>query len=433
MSEPIDGKIKNMGWRVAFAGLGINLALGVLYSWSVISAEIAKAGWSWSASKEAMARPYYVALFVFCLIMVPAGRMQDKLSPKIVATIGGLLVGAGMILASIMDATMSNLGYVIGFGILAGAGIGFGYASATPPAVKWFPKAKTGMIAGIVVSGFGLASVYAAPLSRWLAATYSLSVMMMALGIGFLIVVVALAQLLKTPPAGYIPEGEIVAASVESGVAVKKEEFLPSEMLKTWQFYMLWFMYACGAGAGLMVISCCKGIVKSAGVVDIMATAAVMGLAIGNGGGRVLAGMLSDKLGRNKTMLLFFMLQAAAIFGLFKASSMEQASAGLLIALATLVGANYGSNLALFPSITKDYFGPKNFGMNYGLVFTAWGIGGLTLSMFAAKVYDGSIKFLGDQWAGSYEFAFYTSVVLLVIAGILTFVVKAPHHMEKAA
>jgi len=419
----------NHGWRVTMAGLGINLALGVLYSWSIISGEISKAGWSWSDSASARALPYSVACFVFCLIMVPAGRMQDKLSPKIVATIGGILVGVGMILASIWDATASNLGYVIGFGVIAGAGIGFGYASATPPSVKWFPKAKTGMIAGIVVSGFGLASLYAAPLSKWLAASFGLATMMMALGIGFLVVVVALAQLLKAPPAGFVAE-TAPAPAVEAGTIAKKEDFLPSEMLKTWQFYAIWFMYACGAGAGLMVISSCKGIVKGAGVSEAMAIAAVMGLAIGNGGGRVVAGILSDKLGRNKTMLLFFILQAVTIFGLSKASAMDAAPAMLLIGLASLVGANYGSNLALFPAVTKDFYGLKNFGMNYGLVFTAWGIGGLTLSMFAAKVKDGSIAMLADKWAGSYDFAFYISVALLLLAGVMTFIIKPPHHHE---
>ena len=423
--------VKNRGWSVVFAGLGINLALGVLYSWSVISDEIKEAGWAWSNSAAARSMPYSVACFVFCLIMVPAGRMQDKLSPTIVATIGGILVGVGMILASLVDATASNMGYVIGFGVLAGAGIGFGYASATPPAVKWFPKAKTGMIAGLVVCGFGLAPVYTSYLCKWLAG-FSLDMMMMTLGIGFLVIVAGLAQLLKTPPAGYVPEGEVVTPVAAAGTMVKKEDFLPSEMLKTWQFYMTWFMYACGAGAGLMVISCCKGIVKGAGVAEGAALAAVAFLAVGNGGGRVLAGYVSDKLGRNMTMLLFLLLQAGTIFGLSKVSGMQSPSAVLLIVLATLVGANYGSNLALFPSVTKDYFGLKNFGMNYGLVFTAWGIGGLTLSMFAAKVKDGTITWLGDRWAGSYDFAFYTSAALLVLAGALTFVLKAPKHEEAA-
>ncbi len=413
------------GWRVVFAGLGINLALGILYSWSVISAEIAKTDWGWTATQRAL--PYSVACLVFCLIMVPAGRMQDKLSPRIVATIGGILVGLGMMAASQFE---SVSGYVIGFGILAGAGIGFGYASATPPAVKWFPPAKTGMIAGIVVSGFGLASLYAAPLARWLASAYSLETMMMVLGIAFLIVVIGLGQLLKPPHKamqfvkGLGDVGEQKSERISPPVK-RKEEFSSREMLGTWQFYMLWFMYACGAGAGLMIISCCKKIVAGAGIADGLALAAVMGLAVGNGAGRVVAGIVSDRLGRNRTMLLFFLLQAAAIVGLAVASSMASPSAVLLILLAAMVGANYGSNLALFPSATKDFFGLKNFGMNYGLVFTAWGIGGFILAQFAARVYDGKIV---ADWAGSYNFAFYTSAILLTVAAAMTFMMRPPHH-----
>ena len=421
---------KNHGWRVVIAGVGINLALGVLYSWSVISAEIAKVNPDWTAADRAL--PYSIACLVFCLIMVPAGRMQDKLSPRIVATIGGILVGIGMIVASRFQ---SVTGYVVGFGVLAGAGIGFGYASATPPAVKWFPPEKTGMIAGIVVSGFGLASLYAAPLSKWLASTYGLETMMMVLGIAFMVVVVGLGQLLRVPHkamqfvGGLGKIGEM-QQEAKVPVAKRKEDFTPREMLSTWQFYVLWFMYACGAGAGLMIISCCKKIVAGAVIAEGMALAAVMGLAVGNGGGRVVAGMLSDKLGRNHTMLLFFLLQAAAIVGLAGASSMASPSALLLIALAALVGANYGSNLALFPSVTKDFFGLKNFGTNYGLVFTSWGIGGFILAQFAARVYDGKIV---EAWKGSYNFAFYTSAALLIIAAAMTFVVKAPHHQEEQA
>ena len=188
------GHTANIGWRVALAGMGINLALGILYTWSVISKGIPDA-WHWSEAQKSL--PYAIACLVFCLVMVPAGRLQDKIGPRPVASVGGLLVGAGMILASL---STSPIGYVIGFGILAGAGIGAGYASATPPAVKWFPPAKTGQIAGIVVSGFGLASVYAAPLAKWLTATFGLPTMMKILGIAFLVVVVSLAQLLRPPP-----------------------------------------------------------------------------------------------------------------------------------------------------------------------------------------------------------------------------------------
>ena len=150
-----------------------------------------------------------------------------------------------------------------------------------------------------------------------------------------------------------------------------------------------------------------------------MAVAAVMGLAIGNGAGRIIAGFLSDKIGRNKTLFLFFLIQAGAIFGLSVASTQDTPSAVLLVIIAAVVGANYGSNLSLFPSMTKDYFGLKNFGVNYGFVFTAWGVGGFCLALLAGKVYDST---------HSYKFAFMTSIVLLIIAGIMVFCVKPPHH-----
>ncbi|MGA1235739.1 MAG: MFS transporter, partial [Limisphaerales bacterium] len=188
--NPSTSSVTNRGWTVTFAGTGINLALGVLYTWSVISKGV-PSEWGWSETEKSL--PYAIACLVFCLIMVPAGRMQDKIGPRIVATIGGILVGLGLIIAS---RTTSAMGYILGFGVLAGAGIGFGYASTTPPAVKWFHASNTGLIAGLVVSGFGLASVYAAPLAKYLTSAYGLPTMVLSFGIGFLIVVVGLAQLL---------------------------------------------------------------------------------------------------------------------------------------------------------------------------------------------------------------------------------------------
>lgn len=400
--------VKNLGWRVTMAGLGINLALGVLYSWSIVRGGMVDAEWGWTASQ--MSLPYSVACLVFCLVMVPAGRMQDTLGPRLVATIGGVLVGLGMLMAGLMG--NSVFGYVVGFGVLSGAGIGFGYASATPPAVKWFPASKTGLIAGLVVSGFGLASVYIAPLATALIKSYGINVTVIGLGIGFLIIVCGLAQLLVTPPQGYRPQGSPTPAAAGSGPQ-KKEDFTPSEMLKTWQFYALWFMYACGAGAGLMVISIAKSLgTAGAGVL------AVVALAIGNGAGRVLAGASSDKFGRKLTVGFFFIFQAVMVvlLSLAKPDSVL-GSAGVLALLCALVGMNYGSNLALFPSFTKDYYGLKNFGVNYGLVFTAWGVGGFMLALGAGKLKD-----IYD----TFTFAYYGAAVLLIMAAIVTWFVTPP-------
>ena len=408
-------EIENHGWRVAFAGMGINLALGILYTWSVISKRI-PSDWGWNEDDKSL--PYMVACLIFSLIMVPAGRMQDKLSPRLVATIGGILVGIGFIIASM---TTSVWAFVIGFGVLAGAGIGFGYASATPPAVKWFRAAKTGMIAGIVVSGFGLASVYAAPLTTFLIGTFGFKTAVMLLGILFLVVVVILAQILKPPPKGYLPLGQKPAKKAQIGD--KKEEFLPREMLRTWQFYVIWFMYVCGAGAGLMIIAKLDAIAKLQAGIDL-GFIFVAVLAVGNGGGRILAGMLSDKIGRKATFLMCFVLQAGLIFLLSQAST--ENALGTIPAMAivsALIGANYGANLSLFPSITKDFYGLKNFGMNYGLVFTAWGVGGFMLAKLAGSMY---VKYQ------TFAVAYYGAAGLLILAAGMTLLVKPPHHKLQA-
>jgi OFA family oxalate/formate antiporter-like MFS transporter len=408
--------VENHGWRVIFAGLGINLALGILYTWSVISKGIPE-DWGWNESDKSL--PYMVACLIFALTMVPAGRLQDKIGPRIVASIGGVLVGIGFIIASM---TTSPLFFMIGFGLLAGTGIGFGYASATPPAVKWFPAAKTGLIAGIVVSGFGLASVYAAPLAKWLTITYGIQKMVFVLGIAFLIAVVALAQILKPPPKNYIPPGTKPVNT--DNIVNKKENFTPKEMLTTVQFYMLWFMYACGAGAGLMIISKLAAIAdKQAGISMGFVLVAVLG--VGNGAGRIIAGMLSDKIGRKATLFICFASQALIILLLSKTTHASiLANVFVLSVLSALIGASYGANLSLFPSITKDYYGLKNFGMNYGLVFTSWGVGGFMLAFLAGKMYDIHQTF---------NIAYYGASSLLVLAAVMICFLKPPYHLLENA
>ena len=412
MSQAATGT-KNYGWGVVMAAVGINLALGILYTWSVISKGI-PADWEWTESDKSL--PYAVACLVFSLVMVPAGRLQDRIGPRFVASVGGVLVGAGMIIASL---TTSPIGFMLGFGVLAGTGIGFGYAAATPAAVKWFPSAKTGLIAGIVVSGFGLASVYAAPLAQYLNATYGTQRMVLVLGIAFLIVVVGLAQFLRIPPKGFVIKAVPVPGAVVA--AAKKEDFSPVEMLKTIQFYLLWFMYACGAGAGLMIIAKLAPIAEKQGGIAL-GFILVAVLAVGNGAGRIVAGVASDKIGRKATMFICFVSQAILIFLL---STVKEggtlANPVLLGLISALIGANYGANLSLFPSITKDFYGLKNFGVNYGLVFTAWGAGGFMLALLAGKMYD---KYQ------TFDVAYYGAIGLLVLAAVVTFAVRAPKSTE---
>jgi OFA family oxalate/formate antiporter-like MFS transporter len=409
MSENLSAK----GWTVALAGTGINLALGVLYTWSVISKAIPKE-WGWTEAQRAL--PYSIACIVFALMMVPAGKMQDKIGPRWVATMGGVLTGLGLLLASRFTTVP---GFVLGFGVLAGAGIGLGYASATPPAVKWFPPMKTGMIAGIVVAGFGLASVYISPTAKALLARYGVSGTLMIFGVAFLIVVCLLSQLLRNPSDA---ERKTILASVPVPVAAKavgaqaaapavKVDFTATEMMKTSQFYLLWVMYVFAAGAGLMIIGKLVKMVElqtgsKAGFILVAL------LAVGNASGRIVAGTLSDKIGRVRTMLIVFLFQAVLMFLM---RGIDQFS--LFIALAMLVGFNYGANLSVFPSITKDWFGLKNFGVNYGLVFTAWGVGGFLLPLISGKVFDAT---------GKFDLAYMIAGALLLVAAAITFITKAP-------
>lgn len=334
--------------------------------------------------------------------MIPAGRIQDKISPKITALISGLLVGLGLIISAI---TCSITGFTIGFGLITGAGIGFGYAAATPPAIKWFPANKTGIIVGLVVSGFGLASIYIAPLSNYLINHFGIKNTLLFFGIGFSIIIVSLSQLLITPKkTRYLEKQKIQTKNIK-----------PFDMLKQTQFYILWIIYACGAGAGLMVISIIKKITPNLKV----GTIAIMILALGNGIGRILAGLLSDKISRKTTLIFFLLLQGITVLFLSIITNKENYLSAnyIIIGLSFLTGMNYGSNLSLFPAITKDYFGLENFGVNYGILFTAWGVGGFTFALFAGKVYD---------LTHSFSFAFKSTTIALIAASILTPFLRNP-------
>lgn len=410
------GAVANKGWLVTVAGTCALLALGVLYAWSVIKANI-PAEWGWADSQKSL--PYSVACVVFSIMTLVGARLLSKYGPRVVVSAGGVLAGLGVIISS---QSTSPWVYTLAFGVLLGSGIGFVYASASPTALKWFPASKTGLISGIVVAGFGMGSAWVAPLARALISSIGLQTTMLYLGIGMLVVVVAFAQLLQFPPAGYVPAG---SAPAKTAAAVKKQEFTPGETVKTWQFYLLWITFAFGSGAGLMVIGNLASIVKEQIGLAAVSAVAVSALALGNGGGRVLYGVLSDKIGRKNVLLIAFIFQAALVYGLsFVVKDSALATVPVLMALVALIGANYGANLAVFPAMTKDYYGLKNFAMNYGIVYTAWGLGGFMLSQLAGAIKDAT---------GSFNNAYLLAAAMLVVAAVLMAVLKSPQPAAEPA
>lgn len=405
--------IDNRGWLVTIAGTFALLALGVLYSWSVFKANI-PAEWGWLESQKSL--PYSVACVVFSIMTFVGARLLVRFSPRLIVSAGGIMAGLGVIISSFSS---SPLAFTLAFGVLLGSGIGFVYASAGPTAIKWFSATKTGLISGIVVAGFGMGSVWVAPLARSLMASYGLQTTMFYLGIGMLVAVVGFSQFLSNPPENYIPEGD---GKILSTAKNTNKDFSIRETVHTWQFYIIWIVFAFGSGAGLMIIGNLASIVKDQIGLPTFSAIAVSALALGNGGGRVLYGILSDKIGRVNTLLIAFVMQAFLIGGLYFAGTESAlANVPVLMVFVAFVGANYGANLAVIPPLMKDYYGSKNLAMNYGVVYTAWGLGGFMVSQLGSYIKD---------VYGSYDYAYVLAAVMLIIGTALMVILKSPQLMQ---
>lgn len=281
MSEPAS----NMrGWVVTFAALGINLLAGIIYAWGVLGkAMVAQRHWT----KTQAVLPFAVATATFAVTMVFAGRVQDKIGPRRVAMLGGLMLGLGYFLSSLVQ-TADLMTVTMG---LVGVGLGLAYAATTPAAIKWFPPARKGLITGIVVSGVGLAAVYASPLAEFLLKATSIPQTFQIFGVGCVVAVCLLATFVVNPPA--VRAAPAPGALPTKAPAGRNLDW--HEMLASLQFYLLWLMFVLSASAGLMIISNVPMIAKiqahwEAGFV------AVMMLACFNTAGRFVSGFVSDRI-----------------------------------------------------------------------------------------------------------------------------------------
>lgn len=419
-------KEPTQAWITTFAGTAINLCLGILYAWSMWGKELINVekagepmtglneGWVYLTNAQA-ATPFSICVIIFAVFMIPGGRIQDRISPKFGATLGGLCLAVGCILSGIMK---SYTGLIIGFGFLGGVGMGIGYAAPTPAALKWFGPHRRGLIAGLVVGGYGGAALYIGPLAKWLITSYGISNSFIYLGIFFAIIVIIAGQFLKTPPAGYVPPVPQVKQTAAQAAATTKYNWEAGDMMKTWQFYALVFMFIITTQSGLLIIANAAGLLATtAKKIPFFANNAWLLVSYGglvNACGRVGTGWYSDKIGRVNAYSLNCGLSALCLFALPMIIGSQ--SIFLLFVAVGIAYWQYGGGLSLMPSFTGDFYGPKNLGFNYGLVFMGWGIG-----FFMARV-GGYIK----DVTGSLDNAFYISGVLLVVGVILSRVTKRP-------
>ncbi|EOW9434551.1 OFA family MFS transporter [Vibrio cholerae] len=397
--------------RILLAGFCINLCLGILYAWSVFNKALVT-DFGWSAADASS--PYAIATIAFSVCLLVAGILQDRMGPRNILILGTTLTGLGMIASGFASSVlMLNLT----FGVMTGAGIGFGYACLSPSAMKWFHPSKKGMVNGLIAAGFGLAAIYLAPLTSALITHLGIQTSFMILGAGVLVIAVPLACTINNPPAGYVPAEPKLKAGQEAKVVAKVANLSWKAMLKTPQFYALWLMYALAASVGLMIIGNITNIASvQANLPNAVYLASI--LAIFNSGGRVAAGILSDKIGGVRTLLLAFLLQGGnmVLFATFD-------SEFTLIIGTTIAAVGYGMLLAVFPSITAEFYGLKNYGTNYGVLYTSWGIGGA----IGAAVVGYSMTH-----GGGYNLAYTISAAMMAVCILLALITK-PISAEKVA
>jgi len=404
-SSVTGGAQLNRWWRVV-GGLLMNLALGSLYAWSVFVAPLEKEfGWK----RTDTAQVFTWAVVVFALSFIIAGRLQDKLGPFKVSITGCILLTAGFLLS----AQTTSLTYlIICFGVIVGIGNGFGYATPIPVMAKWFPD-KRGLAVGLAVAGYGGGSAIFGPMaSLWLIPTYGWRTTFTILGAIFFVMTLVGAFLLHNPPAGYSVPGWAPASKPKS--LATTHEFTPGETLRTPAFYFMWFAYALGTAAGLMVISQLIPFAKSMKIPgEALAAIGLVVGAVGNASGRILSGWMSDGLGRLNVLRLMIGVSAVAMPILY----LTGGNVGMLYVMVFIVYWCYGTQLSVNAATTSDFWGTKNAGINYGMLFTSWGVAGIVGPRIGARL------FVINK---NYEAAFYWAGGLAVVALIFEFLAKKP-------
>jgi len=406
----VEEKVNTHRWLVVIGGVLIIMCLGVAYAWGVFLMPIAKEfGWGRGETSLAVS----ILLLVFSVFMVIGGMCEKRYGPRVTATLGGIFVSLGWVLAYF---TQSLWWLYISYGLLAGIGTGLSYLPAISTGVKWFPD-KRGLITGIVIFGFGFGAAFLAPLAARFIELYDWRITMLIYGVGFGAIIVGAAQLLKTPPRDWQPPG--LAAQKRDGLKVVSNDFSPCQMLKTTTFKLIFISYFTAMVAGMMAIGHISAFANDAGYTSIQAAFTITVLAITNGLGRIIFGALSDKIGRKSVIVVLFLVMA---IGMILLPYMTILFA--LYVAAGVIGLCFGGFLAVYPAATGDFFGTKDFGTNYGLVFLGYGVGCFVGPLIGGIVYDVT---------GSYSVAFIAAGILALCGGgIVALFLKPPNFQSNS-
>jgi len=397
-------------WRL-IGGLLMTLALGTLYAWSVFVAPLENE-FGWKRAQTSTVFTFAVVVFAASLLL--AGKLQDRFGPFWISVTGSILITLSFFLFT-YTSSLYYLYFV--YGVLGGIGNGFGYGTVVPVMAKWFPD-RTGLAIGLALAGYGggsaifgtFANLVLFPHFGWRASCMILS------GI-FLVMTMTGAFLMKNPPA--IQHSPDPTSAYR--VPVIRYQFTPGEIVRTPAFYLLWLGFGLGSTAGLMVISQLIPFARNQGISS--AAIATMGLvvgAFGNVSGRILAGWLSDLLGRLNTLRVVLFISAVAMPALYWVGAQI---AGLYL-LIFIVYFCYGTQASVNPATIADFYGTRHAGTNYGLLFTAWGFSGILGPTIGGVLFD---KYR------NYGAAFYTAAVIAFIAFACAVAARRPSSPSVAS
>lgn len=403
-------------WIILIASCFINLCIGSIYAWSVFAAPMAEyinriSGLSLTPGSLAIA--FTITNSVGPITMITGGRINDKFGPKKVIFVGGLLFGGGMILSGFAQ----SVGFlVLTYGIITGLGTGMVYGCTISNSVKFFPD-KRGLVGGITTAAYGLSSVIIPPIANALITKTGVTAAFKIIGIGFLIIVCVSSFFIDKCPAGFVPEGWTPSTSNVSTTNKNDKDW--KGMLTSPIFYVMIVLLMCGAFGGLMCTSQASPVAqKMIGMSAAAATTVVSILALFNTAGRIVAGYISNKIGRINTLASAFVLSIIGLAFLYVSGEGDVVTFYIGI---SIIGLCFGSLMGVFPGFTADQFGAKNNSVNYGIMFIGFAVAGYFGPTIMNNVYNAD---------GSYQRAFIIAGALGIAGLIMSFVYRIVKKKE---
>lgn len=391
-------------WVFVALGLVMNLAIGSIYAWSVFRKPL-ETFFAVGATESLL--PFIVFLALFAFTMPVVGGLLDRYGPRLLSVAGGLIVGAGWLLGS-QSSSMTML--ALTYGLVGGIGVGIVYNCPIAVAARWFPD-RRGFAVGAAVLGFGLSPLLTAPLANALIASVGPLATMAYVGVGAVVAIVLCGLPLRFPPTGWAPIGWTPTAAAAASVDLNR-----SEMVRTRQFWGLWLCFFIGTFAGLMAIGIAAPVGQEVFLLAPATAAALVGVfAVFNGVGRPLFGALVDRMGTRTTAVANLGLIALAALLLW-AGSGTSITAVYVVGFAAL-WLCLGGWLAIAPACTAAYCGTKHYGPNYGLVFTAYGVGAIAGNLLAGSLRD---------LVGSYAAVFLPVAALAAAGAVAAFLFLGP-------